>query len=113
MTAERPLKVPSLIATELTPLLKASASVERETMREPDTRTRHQRLRDAVTPFSADVWLDAPWYGRLYLIIKVSPAHCFLHFPFNLPSLCNTIRIPTFWHCWKLRRGTSKFSCED
>ncbi len=61
---------------ELGPVL--GRSVERLTPRSsdgdaaPDERSRRQRLADAVKPFSADDWAEARWYGRAYIVVKVS-----------------------------------------
>ena len=52
-------------------LLKVS-SEEQVTLPEVDERTRRQKFIDAVKPFDTEDWRDLKWYGRIYIVVRVS-----------------------------------------
>ena len=57
--------------TEMRSLLKVS-SEEQVTLPEVDERTRRQKFIDAVKPFDTEDWRDLKWYGRIYIVVRVS-----------------------------------------
>ena len=53
------------------PLIKSTIE-DPDTPPEEDRRTRMEKFIDAIKPFDVEDWREAKWYGRVYIVVKVT-----------------------------------------